>query len=148
MGSWNRNTHSNWTHCVTKVVTATAVAANANPTSSAAGSASTAHQDPSRPIAPMIAMNTTAYVPPRTIDEATSASAMSIGPIGVARIAWNTLAWRNFMWKLNEPSIIAPFIADAASMAGATNAWYEIGRPSGPGNGPTRRDIPTLSDTR
>jgi hypothetical protein len=50
--------------------------------------------------------------------------------------------------KLNVLSLIAPFIAALASSAGATNSWYEIGSPPGPGMSPTRAPSPKPIESR
>ena len=50
-----------------------------------------------------------------------SPSAMSAGDSGVARIDANVLLMLSLKKKLNVLSVIAPFIDEAASSAGATN---------------------------
>ena len=47
---------------------------------------------------------------------------MSIGPIGVVSIASYSFTYLNLKNTLNVASYTAPFIALAASSAGATNA--------------------------
>jgi hypothetical protein len=44
--------------------------------------------------------------------------------------------------KLNVASVIAPFIEELASSAGATNSWYGISWPPGPGTVPTSAPSP------
>jgi len=50
--------------------------------------------------------------------------------------------------KLKVLSVIAPFIDDAASRAGATNRAYGIGWPPGPATSPTSRPSPKPIDRR
>jgi len=50
--------------------------------------------------------------------------------------------------KLNVLSAIAPFIAELARRAGATNSWYGMGWPSGPGTVPTSAPSPNPIPTR
>jgi hypothetical protein len=50
--------------------------------------------------------------------------------------------------KLNVLSLIAPFIAALARSAGATNSWYEIGSPFGPGIVPMSAPSPKPIESR
>jgi len=50
--------------------------------------------------------------------------------------------------KLNVLSVIAPFIAEAASRAGATNSAYGIGWPPGPVTSPTSLPSPNPIERR
>ena len=104
------------------VVAAMPTAANANATSSATGNASNAHGETMSPIPSITARNPAEYNPPRSNAQAISPIAMSIGPIGVVSIASYNFTYLNLKNTLNVASYTAPFIADAASNAGATNA--------------------------
>jgi hypothetical protein len=70
------------------VVAAMPAAANANPVRTAAGSASTAHPDSSRPIASMTTMNANAYRLPRISAQPIWPRATSAARIGVVSTAW------------------------------------------------------------
>ena len=61
-------------------------AANANPMNTAAGTASTAHQEWTAPMRSATTRNAAEYRPPRRSDQETSPRAMSRGPSGVASI--------------------------------------------------------------
>ena len=69
------------------VVAAIPPAANANPMSSAVGSASTAHHECTSCMASMTIMNAVPYSPPRISAQEISPSAMSPARIGVDRAA-------------------------------------------------------------
>ncbi|PXY22028.1 hypothetical protein BA062_31335 [Prauserella flavalba] len=62
-------------------------AANANDTSSAVGTSSSAHGEATSPSTLITPKNASAYRPPRSTAQAISPSAMSSGPMGVASIA-------------------------------------------------------------
>ena len=62
------------------------------------------------------------YSEPRIIAQASSPTAISIGRTGVASIASKVLTYFILKKKLKVVSASAPVIAEAASIAGATNA--------------------------
>src|SRR5690242_12026068 len=94
--------------------------ANARPMRTAAGNASNAHHDSTRPKHAIVSRNTAEYTVPRTNAHATSPAAMSRTESGVASIASYVFMYLNFTKKLTVVSKIAPFIAAVASNAGAT----------------------------
>src|SRR5690349_802441 len=104
------------------VVQAVPIAANANPVSTTTGMVSTAHHDEIRPISSMTTTNETEYIEPRASAQVISPSATSAGVTGVARTASYSLLYFSLKNRLNVASMIAPFMALAASIAGATNA--------------------------
>src|SRR5689334_18016989 len=85
---------------------------------------------------------------PRSIAQASSPSAISIGRTGVARIPSYSFMYFIFPKKLNVVSESAPVMADAASIAGATNAEYGTTRPSGNVSVPISRPTPTPIENR
>src|SRR3954447_17200917 len=96
--------------------------ANANPINVAAGSARSAHHECTRPIDAITMRNATAYRNPRNSAQAISPTAISPTLTGVARIASYVLAYLSLKNTLKVESNTAPFIADDASIAGATNS--------------------------
>ena len=65
-------------------------------------------------------------MPPRSSDQLSSPRAMSIVVSGVASIWSKSLLYLSLKKKLNVESSSEPFIAEAASMPGATNSAYGI----------------------
>ena len=78
-------------HVFMNEVAAIPTAPNANPTSSAAGTARMTHGDTNSPRMTITPMNPIAYSPPRMSAQPSSPTAMSPGDSGVARIAANVL---------------------------------------------------------
>ena len=78
-------------HVFMNDVAAMPTAPNANPRSSAAGTASTTHGEITRPSATITPMNPSAYSPPRISAQPSSPRAMSPGDSGVARMDANVL---------------------------------------------------------
>src|SRR6266542_4095244 len=105
-----------------QVVSAIPAPANAYPISTETGSASTAHQEPIRPIASITTTNIAEYAAPRSSAQVTSPVATSHGRSGVASTASYSLAYFILKKMLYVESKTAPFIAEDASMAGATNS--------------------------
>ena len=104
-------------------------AENAKPISVAAGTASNAHQECTVPTRQATIRNAVAYRPPRISDQAISPTATSRGPSGVASTESYSLANLSLKNTLNVESNTAPFIAEAASSAGATKSAYGTTRP-------------------
>src|SRR5919202_4291641 len=119
------------------VAPATPIPANANPTSSADGSASNAHHEWTRPSAATVVRNVIPYNNPRKSAHDVSPTATSTGPIGVDSTASYSFMYFIFQ-KTLVPSYTAPFIAAVASSAGAMKLAYEISSPLGPGTFPTK----------
>ena len=61
-------------------------------------------------------------MPPRSSDQVSSPRAMSLVVSGVASIWSKSLLYFSLKKKLNVESSSEPFIAEAASMPGATNS--------------------------
>src|SRR5690348_3479424 len=104
------------------VVTASPAAANAKPTSTDAGSASSTHGEVTRPMTVITTMNPIEVSTPLITADATSPSAMSVTDTGVGRIASYV---RSILIRVNTPKLVwlnAVFIAVVARIAGATNA--------------------------
>ena len=78
-------------------VAAMPTAANPNAMSSAAGSSSTAHHDPTRPMPTMTIRNPEEYRPPRISAQVISPIATSSGPSEVASI--ESYSFANFSLK-------------------------------------------------
>src|SRR5260370_20171608 len=110
-------------------------AANANPMSSATGTASTAQNECSSPRAAITSVNAAAYRQPRNSAQLISPSATSAGRMGVASIASYSFTYFNLKNTLNVESYSAPFIADTARRPCATNSRQGTG-PPGPATGP------------
>src|SRR6187200_1310330 len=103
------------------VVPNTDGAANAAETRSALGIASRAQGDSSRPMASITVTNPIEYTVPRIRVYVSSPSATSRTVIGVARTPSYVFAYFSLKNTLPD-SYTAPFIADAARRAGATNS--------------------------
>ena len=78
----------------------------------------------------------------RSSAQVTSPRTMSRTPSGVASMPSKVLAYLNLKKKLKVVSNTVPFMAEVASMVGATNTSYATGRPPGPGRSPTRAPTP------
>ncbi len=87
-------------------------------------------------------------MPPRISVQVSSPAAMSATPTGVASIDSYVRAYRSLKNMLYVASKIAPFIAEMASMAGATYCAYGTVRPSPNGIRPTRAPTPTPIESR
>ena len=85
---------------------------------------------------------------PRPSDQAISPSVTSIGDTGVLSTASYSFAYLSLKNTLNVVSMIAPFMIELASMAGATKAAYDSVWPSGPVTSPTSLPTPTPSESR
>jgi hypothetical protein len=72
-------------------------------------------------MATIVIRNTAAYSVARSRAHATSPRTTSATPSGVASMPSNVLAYLNLKKKLKVVSNTVPFIAEVASMAGATN---------------------------
>ena len=72
-------------------------APNTRPITVAAGTARTAHQDGTRPVATVMPRNIAEYSDPRSSDQTISPTAMSRGRIGVASMA--SYRWANRILK-------------------------------------------------
>ena len=68
-------------------------------------------------------------MPPRSSDQVSSPRATSAVVSGVASICSNSFSYFSLKKKLNVESRSAPFIAEAASMPGATNSAYGMTSP-------------------
>ncbi len=86
--------------------------------------------------------NPIVYKAPRINAQPSSPMAMSATDSGVDRIDSNVFWYFNLKKKLSVASVIAPFIDELASSAGAMNSWYGISAPPGPGTFPTSRPSP------
>src|SRR5688572_15804424 len=99
-------------------------AANAKPMSTQIGTDKTTHGDDVSPRSHIVARNATEYAAPRSIAHEispTATSAVDNGVVSTASYSFECLIlWNTFIVE----SKIAPFIADAAISAGATNASY------------------------
>src|SRR5690606_19132099 len=115
----------------------------AQPMSVAAGRASSAHHDVTTPASAHTTRNATAYTSPRSSAHAISPTATSRGPSGVA----STESYRRAYLSLKNTCVVesktAPFIADAASSAGATKIAYWTTVPSSVRTSPTSAPMPT-----
>ena len=73
---------------------------------------------------------------------------MSPTVIGVASTESYSFSYFSLKNTLNVASKIAPFIDADASIAGATNSTYPMGRPVGPATLPTSAPRPSPMDSR
>src|SRR5258706_4076445 len=104
------------------VVTAVPSDANAKPISSAASTDSTPpHGVAINPRACMITTNPIEYRQPRMTAQITSPMAASSTPTGGWMTASDGFAYRSLQKKVDVDSYTAPFIAEVAIRAGATN---------------------------
>src|SRR5665647_2778429 len=115
------------------VAEAIPTAANAQPIRVAAGTASRAHHVGTAP----------EYTRPRSSAQVISPIATSRGPSGVASTESYSLAYLRLKNTLVVESKMAPFIADAASRAGAPKTRYGTARPPPKSASPTMEPIPT-----
>src|SRR5690606_38825924 len=121
---------------------------NANPTSSAAGRATAASSGVVRPSTAMRARNATLYSEPRIMAQPSSPNATSTGVTGVLSTPSYSLANFIFAKKFMAASATAPFMAEAASSAGARKVRYGTVRPSDRGMSPTSAPTPHPMATR